>query len=811
MKPLFILFTVFVIGRQIFCASISGFIREEATGEPISYANVFLIGTSIGAVSNINGYYLLLDVPQGNYTLVVSMIGYKKAELEIDLEENTQFRQDFHLTSQDIKGEQITVTAAQERFKEDMNISTIGIKMRDINLSPGFIEPDVFRTLKMLPGVQSLNDFSSALYVRGGTPDQNLIMFDGIPVYNPYHLGGVFSTFNTDAIKETKFSAGGFPAEYGGRIGSILNIINKEGNTEEVAGTANISLLSSKLFLEGPLPKNKKIKGSWMLAGRRTYFDALANSVLYFVKQNQKNKHPDSYDESEYIGFPYYFYDMEGKINMDIGGNHRLTFSAFYGDDILSLENESNEQDDESRSDISYLFDWRWGNKMNSLAWRWIANPNLIINSFWAQSRFRFAIDYNNKIKKWEYAKNDTLYNQNENYGDVFDIIKDNTLKTNITWILNKHTIKTGLEHKWLAFNLGLTFKKSQRNDENFMLESDTLLWIKHAPTRSDFYIQDKWQISPLFLAQPGLRFTRHSLHKGINIEPRLNFKYLATDRMAFKLSFGKYVQYLTTANPPDENMRFIDIWLPIQKDYKPASSYHNILGVEYLTNNNLLFRMEGYYKDFDHLLTLKPGEIISEEGDDFSFIRIESINDFYNTEAYAYGLEFLLKKSRGKFQGWLGYTYAQTKWKTEETDWYYPKYDRTHTLNLVANYILSESFSFGTTLSYASGNPYTPVLGKIEIIQERRNWTYGSNYITGKKNSARYPNYFRLDLSLRNRKEKQWGYREWYFQIINVTNHLNILQYIYDDFHNEGRRGVKRFGIPMFPITPTFGIKLEF
>ena len=257
------------------------------------------------------------------------------------------------------------VTAERQKFERSMESSQIALDLREINSAPAFVEPDVFRTLQMLPGVQTTSDFSSALYVRGSTPDQNLIMLDGIAVYNPYHLGGIFSTFNTDAIKEADFHAGGFPARYGGRMGAILNVINREGNTEKIRGSANLSLISSKALMEGPIPKWKGMKGSWMVSGRRTYIDKVDA-----LKIPSGSKNSDGSDVP--LQFPYYFYDYQIKANLDLNQDHRFTFTRFYGDDVLDFSYEdpveivSNETVN-IQQESQFGLDWPWGNQTNGL------------------------------------------------------------------------------------------------------------------------------------------------------------------------------------------------------------------------------------------------------------------------------------------------------------------------------------------------------------------------------------------------------------------------------------------------------------
>ena len=293
------IFLIYVLSKSgLVGSSINGFVRDTKNGEPISYANVFLNNTALGAATNRDGYFVISKVPVGKYELNISMIGYEIFKQEVHIIDSEAIRVDILLKEQALEVMEILVTAERQKFERQMESSQISLDMREINSAPAFIEPDVFRTLQMLPGVQTTSDFSSALYVRGSTPDQNLIMLDGITVYNPYHLGGIFSTFNTDAIKEADFHAGGFSARYGGRMGAILNIINREGNSNEVTGMANISLISSKALLEGPLPKWGGIKGSWIVSGRRTYFDQIINAMNIPIGTNNDG-------QTEYFRFPY--------------------------------------------------------------------------------------------------------------------------------------------------------------------------------------------------------------------------------------------------------------------------------------------------------------------------------------------------------------------------------------------------------------------------------------------------------------------------------------------------------------------------
>lgn len=799
--------------------SVNGFVRDDATGEPLFYVNVFLQDTDLGAATNQDGYFVIPKIPPGTYEIVVSIIGYQMKRQSLTIEAGENVRLDFRLTAQAIEGETINVTAAREKYRQTVEPSQVILDIREIQVAPAFIEADVFRTIQMLPGVQTLNDFSSALYVRGSTPDQNLIMLDGITVYNPYHIGGVFSTFNTDAIKEADFHAGGFPARYGGRMGAILNIINREGNTEEVTGSANVSIISSKGMIEGPLPDWKFVKGSWMLAGRRTYFDKVADLFWWVAKPIiVKNDPYLAEDELPDHLFPYYFYDLEGKVNLDFSDNHRITLSSFYGDDVFYLENRWSDNYSEPTENYKEifneygLFDWRWGNRTNSLTWRWIASPNLILKTFLADSRFRFRIDFDEKSwGTYTFDGEETEF-RDDYYMDIFDIVHDQTAEAEIVWHPNeRHTITGGMQQKYVNFRLGMKFS-TVTLDTSF---SYVPLDMRDNTVESAVYVQDRWTFGPRFSTQIGFRTTRYSLHKTWYPDPRVGMKYMLTDVLSLKFNWGRYHQFLTVANPQDENFRFIDIWLGIPEDRPAGRAEHTILGVEYLDRRNILYRAEAYYKDFQNLITLRQTSVFTDEEGTMTF---EPFNEFWDTQAYAWGLEFLVKKTTGKVQGWIGYTYAHTERKTDLHGWYVPKYDRTHTLNAVADWQWTDITHVSMAISSSSGNPYTPILGRYQKFID-----YGYEYVgfwrderllVGEKNSARYPMYFRWDISFIRRKPTKHGFREWYIQIINVTNHMNPLIYIYDygdGYRRDEDQSMRRLPIPMFPFIPTVGVRYEF
>ena len=790
-------------------SSISGFVRDDTSGEPISYANVFLSNSTLGAATNQDGYFVISNIPVGEYEVSATMIGYGIFKQNIELSEGQPIRLDIRLNEEIIQTTEVLVTAERQKFERSMESSQISLDIREINSAPAFIEPDVFRTLQMLPGVQTTSDFSSALYVRGSTPDQNLIMLDGIAVYNPYHLGGIFSTFNTDAIKEADFHAGGFPARYGGRMGAILNVLNREGNTRKVKGSANISLISSKGLIEGPLPSWRGMKGSWMISGRRTYFDTVIDALKIPIGQR--------IDGSDiYFQFPYYFYDYQVKINLDIDQDHRLTYSRFYGDDIVdfSFEEtlESSGTNVNVRSETGFGVKWPWGNHTNGLTWRWIIAPDLVAKTFFSHSRYRFDFELSAQDRNTYTYTDSTI----ELFSDVtfraFDIIKDNTIETALTWqAAQDHTVTGGFQVKDVNFDLGLDISiATQDTSLDF-----SLLSLVNNTREIAFFAQDKWDFSEKLKFQFGLRSTHYNLHNNIYFDPRLSMKYHYSKDIAFKLNWGLYHQFLTTANNQDENLRLVELWLGIPKD-KPASvAQHIISGLEYMSPKNIFYRLEVYHKDFDNLLTLKQENTNTVEGAESD----STTNEFWDTKGNSHGIELLIKKSSGKLNGWVGYTYARTKYYTDPSGWHYPNFDRTHTLNIVGNIELSQDLEFSAGLTRSSGNPYTKILGRLyeweQDLYSNMVWYPYDSYIVGEKNTERYDDYFRVDIGLTRKGGNIFGQEyDTYWQIMNLTQNLNILQYTYDtntDPLTGDQLGVRRRPVPMFPLIFTFGIKFEF
>jgi len=757
---------------------INGFLRDAETGEPLLYANVSLRNTGIGAATDNAGYFVITNIPPGNYTLQILIIGYARTEKSISVVGGLDERYDFEITPVSIEGQEVIVTGERQRFEREIEVSAVSLSMRDVKTMPAFVEADIFRTLQLLPGVQSSSDFSSALVVRGGSPDENLIMLDGIEIYNPFHLGGVFSTFNADAIADAEFLAGGFPARYGNRISSVLSITGREGDSKHNRLFANksigkyfdvsqvrgeVNLLSSKILAEGPIGR-----GSWMFSGRRTYFDQIAR--LYYWSQDEP------------MDWSYYFYDFQGKVIQNINSTNRLSFSHYKGRDRIAFELE--------QSEAEIDFGWDWGNSTKSVEWRWIPNSKFISTLSAANTTYQFDVNL-------AYSATDSNGTSAENQFVVYNEIDDWTVKENLDWFISsEHTVTLGLEAKDLGvkFNIG-------DGEIDFIDE-------KEANMIFSGILQEKWQPNPVIMLQGGLRVSKYSAHENLYYEPRLGLKYLLNKDLALKGAWGKYNQFIFTAQDEDAILSIVDFWNPIPENYKAKAVQHFILGFEQWLGEGWFASVEGYYKPYSNTLVINPNQNFIDPDDDYT-----------EGTAEVYGTEFLLKKNSGKLTGWLGISYMNSSQefdfngdgKIMESDGeiYKSKYDQPYSVNVVLGYAASKKNNFGLTLSSSSSNLYTPTVGYI-YTQNGSPFDFSNPYsnlaeIKGDRNSARYPDYFRVDVSY-SRAISPFNIEGLFkIQVINVTNHFNTFVYNWDLAAGTVE------GVGMFPFLPTFGVEFKF
>ncbi|MCH8272342.1 MAG: TonB-dependent receptor [Candidatus Marinimicrobia bacterium] len=526
-------------------ATVHGTITDASTGEYVYGANIFLKGTTLGTVSNIEGFYSMPNLPLGDFTLVISFIGFSKHEENVELRKGTSLRMDVSLSPVDLEGESIIVTDKRSKFEHNINISTISISPRQIKSLPQMGEVDLFRALQFLPGVAAQNDYSSGLIVRGGNTDQNLILLDGITVYNPSHLGGFFSTFITEGLREAELMKGGYSAEYGGRLSSVLDIKTKDGNNKRLAGSMEISLVSSKLLLEAPIGR-----GGWLFAGRRTYIDkALDASRKLGISEFE---------------FPYYFYDLQANLYQDLSPNDRLRISAYYGNDVLDWQ--------EATAKVN------WGNQTVSTRWRHLFSDRLFSTFMIARSKFSAHFNFGG-----------------ENAFLGVDKVRDWTAKGDLTYFRTEdHEISFGTELK----DLNVEFFQS--------FDGRGLIRIDQNPNFYAFYINSRLSF-PGWVMQTGLRSTYYNESTDkLTFAPRVSVKKVLTEFNAFNFSIGRYYQYIYTFN--DEfSFQIIDQWFAIDKSVPNQYADQIMFGYETSFSGFDRVTAETYYKKMHNLLVGRP------------------------------------------------------------------------------------------------------------------------------------------------------------------------------------------------------------
>lgn len=709
-------------------ATVSGVVSEAASGEAVIGVNVILSkdekaasASSIvrGARTNKFGFYSIPNAPQGSYFLIIRGIGYRPYVKAITISKPDEaIRQNVPLAVQTSKSGEVMVQAERGEVKPTSNISAVELKAEMVRKLPTIGgEADVFRMLQYMPGIKSGSEVSSGLYVRGGSPDQNLVLLDGVIVYNPSHLGGFLSVFNNDAIRDVRVIKGAFPAEYGGRLSSVIDLTMKEGSKEKIGGTANLSLIAARATVEGPIGEDI----TFMVSGRRTYLDPIiALGAAVTGQQSQLN---------------YYFYDLNAKLNYKLSDNDRFFLSGYFGNDVLSSAAGGAGTDAELRFGID------WGNATGNFRWMHIASPNFFTN-FSA-----IYTDYRNGINIGFGS------GANEVGFTTFSQIRDISLKGDAQWIAaQEHTVKFGVDATFHRFTTLVESKSIPFQQALGQLGAENTIDALEASV----YAQDEWDVTPNLSLNLGMRMAYFQRGDRFLPEPRASFSYNLSDAFALpgteiyvKGAFAVANQFLHLVIRNDVALP-TDTWFPATDRIKPANAVQYVLGVDTkLFDGEYGFSVEGYYKSMQNLYEFKdnaPFGLLTPSED----VLTEGIGD-------AYGVEFFLERRMGNFTGWIGYTLSwATRTFAELNDGrpFFPRFDRRHDISLVGTYKFSDEWEIGATWTYTTGQAFTmpsgqysfPTVGGIAqgfpLIQSQR-----INYT--ERNGFRLPDFHKLDVNL--------------------------------------------------------------
>ncbi|MTI88223.1 MAG: TonB-dependent receptor [Balneolaceae bacterium] len=730
--------------------SINGYITDAESGETLISANIAFKSINKGTSTNTLGYYSLTEVEAGTYTIMCSYIGYKPFQKEITLSRGENFRLDIELQPNSLELEEITVVSDAEE-KEQKNIGVARIETDLIKSVPAVFTADVFRSIQLLPGVKAASDFSSGLYIRGGSPDQTLILLDRTTVYNPSHFFGFFSTFNPDAIKDVRLHKGGAPAEYGGRLGSVLSIYNKDGNRKEPSGSVTLGMLTSRVMVEGPYSK-----GSWMFAIRRSTLEPL----LAALRASQDGI-PDK----------FYFMDINGKLNYDASESDKFSLALYSGKDRVNIPFM-----DDANINLGY------GNQTLSGNWTHIFSEKLFSNFVLTGSRYFNYPEF--QIAGTTFERDNNIY--------------DFSVKADLQYLPNsRHQLKTGL---WSGiFTLKL----------NDFFDNQKIFSSRIHNRYTSVYIQDEWTPGEKWKITSGLRLNHFSDGDFVRLEPRFSMEYQPMEKIRLQAAYGRYNQFLTLIS--NEAFSGFDVWLTSAEGVPPSYGDQFILGAKTIPFEGYGFDLEVYYRSMEDLFEYDPflPDVAGFPYEDvFRFGRGYA----YGLEAF---FEKRSGKLSGFIGYTLGYTWRKYPHFNVEISnpdgaarFYPPKYDRKHDINVVLNYQINDRWKATSTFSYATGQAYTKVHGRY--IQTELPWTNDERnvFTVGKVNASRLPAYHRLDISFSRRgKFFNLGESELQLQLINVYSHRNVWFYNY----NFDTNPIEREEVNLLPILPTLSYTVKF
>lgn len=727
--------------------TISGFVWEADSEEKLMGVNIADLNSQRGTSSNKDGYYSL-SLPAGTGGVIFSYVGYQRDTL--NWYSTSDLKLDFRLVPS-VNLEPVKIQSGRiGRIEDESQASHHMIPIENIDKLPAlFGETDIVKSLQLMPGIQSGNEASAGIFVRGGSIDQNLILIDGVHIYNPTHVLGIFSSINSDAIKSVNITKGGFPARFGGRLSSVVEINMKEGHSNDFHGSGQIGLISSKLLLEGPIVPGK---GAFLISGRRSYTDLVARPVVKLTY---------SATDSE-IAPMAFFQDVNMKAYHRFNEKNKLTFSGYYGADRYGV----NHRDEREQTNALVT----WNNYLGSLNWNHRVAPKLFTHTTLTYSRYSL----NNDIK-YSFFKNEIHDYFNSIY---YSGISDIGLKYSMDFMLtHQHSMKMGMEWTHHTYSPGALTYRYELEGENV---SQVFSQEGMKSQERTFYLEDDMEFGR-WKMNAGFHFSQFYTGKKLyySFQPRFSMRYLFPGKWAFKASYAQMEQYINLLASESLSLP-TDLWVPSTDRIQPQTSWQAVAGIAKSMWKDYEFSLEGYYKEMNNVLSYQPG---------VSFILdVASSTDWQNKIAqgrgWSYGTEVLFQKKFGRTTGWLAYTLS---WNYRQFDGInqgekFPfKYDRRHDFNVVLSHDLSENWSFSGVWIYGTGNAYSLPDTYYKLPPGYFGETGGAYSVYSAKNNYRLSDYHRLDISIKRKNRKRWGETYWTFGAYNTYYRKNALYVMQD------------------------------
>ncbi|MEE9372772.1 MAG: TonB-dependent receptor [Saprospiraceae bacterium] len=772
---------------------ISGYVLDKKSGEKIVYANVYTDDYKTGTFTNEYGYFAL-DVTAGENVILFSYLGYDKTIRYFNIYTDTNIS--VTLNSNILLNEVVIIGEVPKEARQ-MEISD-KIPIQKIHNLPTLAgEPDIIRLATLRPGVVTSSDGLGGISIRGGSIDQNLILYDGVPVYNTGHALGIFSIFNSTVVKSANIIKGGFPARYGGRLSSVLDVRTREGNNKEFAGDISISPITARATIEGPI---KKEKSSFILSVRRTIVDPWLKPISKF-----------QYELSDELGFiNYYFYDVSAKVNMQMGKNDHFYFSGHFSKDKFSSQTTASNEANSQQIIESDRTNWNWGNDLGTLRWNHTFSNKIFSNVTLSYSKFNFEFfDFDKTIIGDPSMQNAIGYQASLFNSDITDIIANVDMEYKLT---PKWNMAFGVNYTRHDFRPGVVYSSTRDDllgDKEFLDPTDlsgtfTVPTIKGNELRA--YMEQDFKITPWLQANIGGHFSYISVDDQssfISIQPRALVNIRLNGENKLKISYTRMNQFLhllTSAGIGLPN----DVWVPSTSKIPPQESDQFSAELHFDVLKNTKFILSSYYKQMSHLRTFKDGAIFGiREGVDWEAELPEG-------EGRAYGIELSLEKQIGKYSGWINYSWAKSERTFDDLNDgndFFANHDRRHNINFVSLFNLRENIEFSMQWTFGTGTPYTAPVSTSEVIIDDKVET---TFIFGDRNNVRLPDYHRLDIGVNFFNDYGWGRQKITIGAYNVYNRKNPF---YIDFVRD-KTDSNQFvaeAVSIFPIVPNFSYSLTF
>lgn len=736
-----------------------GRVVDAATGAGVQAVTVSVVGTLTGAYTDAEGRFTVARVPQGRWVVRGRLLGWRNAEQSVTVTAGDTTTVTLRLVREAAQLQAVRTVAAspeKEAFLRKPDPASISVRGEVLKRLPVIGEPDVLRVVQLLPGVVATNDFTAGYNVRGGESDQNLVLLDGYPIYNPFHLGGLFGTFIDETVGDFELVPGGFPARYGTRLSSVLRVNPKAEERPGIHGALGVSVLASSLSLGGTTNNGRT---SWNIAGRRTY----ADRFIAAVSDNT---------------LPYYFGDAQAHVKHRLPGNGTLSFTGYLGQDVLDAS-LATFGDSTQAGGGSLLFDW--GNAVAGMAYEQPLGGT-------------FGADSATLMQRASWTRFGTTLDLGSGSLTFRNRVTEARAWGEFTQWRGRHEVLTGYE--WSTYGVDYDVEAPQAGGPD-------LFGLRQRPSAASVYLDDTFRASDQLLVRAGLRGETVTGTGWSGLSPRLSVKWLPTPRLAFTLAGGVVSQWNLAVRNEQAPVRVFDFWLTSDRFIPVARARQAIVGAERWFDDARFIRIEGYYKYYSQLPASNLQEDPNTRGDEFII-----------TSGRSYGVDVLLRQlETQKVSGWLAYSLAMSV-RDGPQGRFYPVHDRRHNLNAVVSYKPGGKWQYGVRLGVGTGVPFTDVTG--QIVRRTYNgvtnsWETGvagpdREPTFGPRNGVRFPLFQRLDLSA-TRTATRWGL-QWspYVSLINAYNARNVFTYVFDYADNPPTRSA----FSQFPLLPTVGLSVS-